>query len=165
MNFFEAIQSGFSNYVNFKGRAIRSEYNYWVLFAIIIGIISGIFDSMAGYEDWGDPSPINSIASLILLLPNLSVMVRRFHDINKSGWSYFWCITIIGIIPVIYWLYFKEGDKKENFYGSNILGETLEDKKNDIDFNNISILEKLAKLKEQGYLTEEEYNDKKKELL
>ena len=165
MNFFEAIQSGFSNYVNFKGRAIRSEYNYWVLFAIIIGIISGIFDSMAGYEDWGDPSPINSIASLILLLPNLSVMVRRFHDINKSGWNYFWCFTIIGLIPVIYWLSFKEGDKEENFYGSNILGETLEDKKNDIDFNNISILEKLAQLKEQGHLTEEEYNEKKKELL
>ena len=164
MNFFEAIQSGFSNYVNFKGRAIRSEHNYWVLFVIIIGIISVILDSMAGYEDWGDLS-IDSISSLILLLPNLSVKVRRFHDINKSGWNYFWCITIIGIIPVIYWLYFKEGDKKENFYGSNILGETLEDKKNDIDFNNISILEKLAKLKEQGHLTEEEYNEKKKNLL
>ena len=165
MNFFEAVQSGFSNYVNFKGRAIRSENNYWVLFALIIGAITGMLDFMIGYEDWDDPSPINSIASLILLLPGLSVMVRRFHDINKSGWNYFWCITIIGIIPVIYWLFFKEGDKEENFYGSNLLGETLEDKKNDIDFNNISKLEKLAKLKEQGHLTEEEYNEKKKELL
>ena len=145
MNFFEAIQSGFSNYVNFKGRATRSEYNYWVLFAIIVGAISGILDFMTGYEDWGDPSPINSIASLILLLPNLSVMVRRFHDINKSGWNYFWCFTIIGIIPVIYWLFFKKGDKKENFYDSPL-----------IDFNDIAKLEKLAKLKEQGHITEEE---------
>ena len=31
MNFFEAISSGFRNYVNFSGRAIRSEYWYWNL--------------------------------------------------------------------------------------------------------------------------------------
>ena len=165
MNFFEAIQSGFANYVNFRGRAIRSEYNYWLLFTLIIGAITGILDFMIGYEDWDDPSPINSIASLILFLPGLSVMVRRFHDINKSGWNYFWCFTIIGIIPVIYWLCFKEGSKEENFYVSNLIDKTLEDKKNDIDFNNISKLEKLAKLKEQGHISEEEFNDKKKELL
>ena len=29
MNFFEAVSSGFRNYVNFSGRAIRSEYWYW----------------------------------------------------------------------------------------------------------------------------------------
>jgi uncharacterized membrane protein YhaH (DUF805 family) len=29
MNFTQAISSGFSNYVNFAGRAIRSEYWYW----------------------------------------------------------------------------------------------------------------------------------------
>ena len=62
MNFFEAIRSGFSNYVNFKGRAIRSEYNYWILFSVIIGVITGILDFMIGYKDWNDPSPINSIA-------------------------------------------------------------------------------------------------------
>ena len=32
MNFVQAISSGFSNYVNFSDRAIRSEYWYWVLF-------------------------------------------------------------------------------------------------------------------------------------
>ena len=165
MNFFEAIQSGFSNYVNFKGRAIRSEYNYWILFSVIISAITGILDFMIGYEDWNDPSPINSITQLILCLPGLAVMVRRFHDINKSGWNYLWVFTIIGMIPVVYWLYFKEGDKEENFYNSNFTDSNSEDKKNDIDFNNISKLEKFAKLKEQGHLTEEEYNDKKKELL
>ena len=165
MNFFEAIQSGFSNYVNFKGRAIRSEYNYWFLFTLLVGAITGILDFSIGYEDFDDFSPINSIASLILFFPGISVMVRRFHDINKSGWNYFWGLTIIGIIPIIYWLFFKEGNNGKNFYGANPLGGNLEDEKNDIDFDNISKLEKLAKLKEQGHLTEEEYNEKKKELL
>ena len=62
-------------------------------------------------------------------------MIRRFHDINKSGWNYFWCLTIIGIIPVIYWLFFKEGNNEKNSYDATPLGENLEDEKSDIDFN------------------------------
>ena len=135
----------------------------------IPGVLAAKF---SGVWEWVAPTlvpplagPLNTIGTLILFLPGTSVMVRRFHDINKSGWNYFWCLTVIGIIPIIYWLYFKEGDNGENFYGSNILYETSEDKKNDIDFDAISKLEKLAKLKEQGHITEEEYNVKKKELL
>jgi hypothetical protein len=33
MSFFEAVSSGFRNCVNFSGRAVRSEYWYWALFA------------------------------------------------------------------------------------------------------------------------------------
>ncbi len=33
MTFTQAIKSGFSNYVNFTGRAARSEFWYWALFA------------------------------------------------------------------------------------------------------------------------------------
>ena len=137
MNFSEAIKSGFSNYVNFKGRAIRSEHNYWFLFSFLLGAITGVLDFMMfGYEDFSDSysresllqSPINTLASIILFLPGISVMIRRFHDINKSGWNYFWCLTIIGIIPVIYWTFFKEGNNEENFYGPNPLDANLEDK-------------------------------------
>ena len=163
MNFFEAIQSGFSNYVNFKGRAIRSEYNYWYLFSSLVGILT-LFIDWENYFNNGF-SLLNTGASLILFLPGIAVVVRRFHDINKSGWNMFWCFTIIGIIPVYYWLFFKKGNSDKNFYGVNPLGENLEYKKDDIDFDDISKLEKLAKLKEEGHITEEEYNDKKKELL
>lgn len=40
MNFGQAIKSGFNNYVNFSGRAPRSEYWYWTLFGLIVAIIS-----------------------------------------------------------------------------------------------------------------------------
>ncbi len=39
MTFVEAIQSAFSNYVNFSGRAQRSAFWYWVLFGFIGGIV------------------------------------------------------------------------------------------------------------------------------
>jgi uncharacterized membrane protein YhaH (DUF805 family) len=40
MGFGQAISSGFSNYVNFSGRACRSEYWYWILFIIIADIVA-----------------------------------------------------------------------------------------------------------------------------
>ena len=35
MTFFEAISSGFRNYVGFSGRASRSEFWYWILFTVL----------------------------------------------------------------------------------------------------------------------------------
>jgi uncharacterized membrane protein YhaH (DUF805 family) len=47
MNFIEAIQSGFRNYVNFSGRAPRSEFWYWTLFAALMSIAAGFIDLAA----------------------------------------------------------------------------------------------------------------------
>ena len=44
MNFGQAIASGFQNYVNFRTRAPRSEYWYWVLFAIIVAVVAATID-------------------------------------------------------------------------------------------------------------------------
>ncbi len=165
MGFDEAIKSGFANYTNFKGRAIRSQHNFWYLFGILVSISTSMFDSLIGYTDFDDPSPLNSIASLLLFLPGVSVMIRRFHDINKSGWNYFWVFTIIGAIPVIYWLFFKESDKGKNFYGTNILYVEPDTEENNVNLEDLSKLEKLAELKDKGNITEKEFNDKKKDLL
>ena len=50
MGFGQAISSGFSNYVNFSGRAARSEYWYWVLFVILAEIVTSIIDFVIGYQ-------------------------------------------------------------------------------------------------------------------
>ena len=165
MGFDEAIKSGFANYTNFRGRAIRSQHNFWYLFGVLVSIITSMLDGLMGYTDLEDPSPLNSIASLLLFLPGVSVMIRRFHDINKSGWNYFWVFTVIGAIPVIYWLFFKEGDKGKNFYGTNILNVETNPEEDNINLEDLSKLEKLAKSKDKGHITEEEFNDKKKDLL
>jgi uncharacterized membrane protein YhaH (DUF805 family) len=49
-------------------------------------------------------SPLNSLASLALLLPSLAVAVRRLHDIDRTGWwILLWFIPIIGWIILIIW--------------------------------------------------------------
>ena len=40
MTFSEAINSGFRNYVGFSGRAARSEFWYWILFTILVEIVT-----------------------------------------------------------------------------------------------------------------------------
>ncbi len=115
MNFQQAITSGFQNYVNFKDRALRSEYWYWVLFAILVGIISGVLD---GILFSGDPPAfsINTLTSLALFLPGIAVSVRRLHDVDRSGWWLLIGFTIIGIIPLLYW-YCIPGTDGANTYG------------------------------------------------
>jgi hypothetical protein len=42
MTFLEAISSGFRNYVGFSGRASRSEFWYWILFTVLVSIVTSI---------------------------------------------------------------------------------------------------------------------------
>lgn len=120
MNFTEAIQSGFRNYVNFKGRAARSEYWYWALFYVIVVIVTSLIDlAIAGY---GSIQPLTTLAELALLLPTVALGVRRLHDTDRSGW---W--LLLSFIPVIGWIiliiwYCSRGTIGANRFGPDPLG-------------------------------------------
>ena len=53
------------------------------------------------------------------IIPSLSVGARRLHDLSKSGWWQLIAITIIGFIPLFFWLA-TEGTKKNNSHGKPI---------------------------------------------
>ena len=105
MDFWQAIVSGFKNYVVFRGRACRSEYWYWILAIWIGGIITGIIDYGAfGTSFIGlDYGPINSIFSVAAFLPTLAIGIRRLHDIDRTGWWTLIWFTGIGVFLLIYW--------------------------------------------------------------
>ncbi|MDE7111916.1 MAG: DUF805 domain-containing protein [Muribaculaceae bacterium] len=107
VNFIQAIQLAFSNYVNFNGRASRSEFWWWVLFTFLVGLVCGVIGNQ-----W-----LTSAVNLALLLPNLGLNVRRLHDIGKSGWWLFLgLLPIVGWIILIVWLC-KPSDMQDNQYG------------------------------------------------
>ena len=115
MNFIEAVKVCFAKYATSNGRAVRSEYWYFTLFWAIGTIITVILDSIffPGLVE-GAYTPLNMIFSLGILLPYIGVAARRLHDVNRSGWWQLIPLTIIGIIPYIYWVTKKgdEGEKK-----------------------------------------------------
>ena len=114
MNFQDAIKSGFANYANFSGRAVRSEFWYWVLFCFIVGIGTLILDG-AFFPD-NDLSPLNTVFNLGTLLPSLAIGARRLHDIDRTGWWQLVGFTVIGVILLIYW-YCQPGQPGENRFG------------------------------------------------
>ena len=79
MNFPNAVKSGFRNYANFKGRATRSEFWWFVLFIQMSQLVA--------QNVW---STLGSIASLVFFIPNLSLNFRRLHDIGKSAKWLLW---------------------------------------------------------------------------
>jgi uncharacterized membrane protein YhaH (DUF805 family) len=112
VTFVEAIKSGFDHYVNFRGRASRPAYWWWFLFAILVAIAASLIDLAAG--SFG---VVTAVADLALLLPGLSVAIRRLHDTDHSGW---W--ILIGLIPLVGFIvllifYLREGDAADNQYG------------------------------------------------
>jgi uncharacterized membrane protein YhaH (DUF805 family) len=119
MTFFEAISSGFRNYVGFSGRASRSEFWYWILFTVLVSIVTSIIDLEVLSSN---VTPFSSIWSLVTLLPSLAMGVRRLHDTDRSGW--WWLLSFIPLIGIIvlivFWCF--EGTRGPNRFGPDPLG-------------------------------------------
>ena len=119
MGFFEAVRSVFSKYFDFSGRALRSEYWYFMLFSILIGFATGIIDLIFSYSvGYG---PISLIVSVVVFFPSISVAARRLHDSGRTGWWQLLPLTVIGIPVLLYW-FIKKGDQSENRYGMPPIG-------------------------------------------
>lgn len=161
-------------YATFSGRATRSEYWYFILiysitYTILMGIDLAIGTFSQELLDKGTFLGFLSTAySLVLFLPSLAVTVRRLHDINKSGWWFlFILVPIIGFILLV--VYLCTNSKEDNKYGinpKNLAKENQKDNSSSESSNNvITQLEKLSKLKEDGILTQEEFDTQKQQIL
>jgi uncharacterized membrane protein YhaH (DUF805 family) len=117
MNFVDSIKLGFSNYVNFTGRACRSEFWFWFLFVFIVSLVAAIIDMMIGARVTG------TIFSLAVLLPNIAITVRRLHDTDRSGWwVLLWFVVLIGWIILIIWWCSKGTDGPNRFGQDRLVG-------------------------------------------
>ncbi len=110
------------NYANFSGRARRKEYWMFVLVQTIVMIGLMILDSVLGldFELQGISlgyGYLYLIGLIVHFIPSLAVLVRRLHDVGKSGWFYFiFLIPIIGVLWLLV-LYCTEGQKEDNKWG------------------------------------------------
>ncbi|MBN9283866.1 MULTISPECIES: DUF805 domain-containing protein [Flavobacterium] len=123
-NFFDWWKKAFiENYINFSGRARRSEYWYYVLgnFIIIVPLyIVFIIAIVTGSEALIGISGFLLVAfALATIIPSFAVAVRRLHDTNKSGWTYLLAlIPFIGSMIILYY-FVLDGDHGRNDYGND----------------------------------------------
>lgn len=119
MGFGEAVQSVFSKYATFSGRARRSEYWYFVLLQVIVtAVLNGLYSATESVAF----SAILVLFDLALLVPSLAVCWRRLHDIGKSGGYYFFIlIPLVGWILLLVWMC-QDSQPGANQYGPNPKG-------------------------------------------
>lgn len=111
VGFTQAISLGFSNYINFQGRATRAEYWWWTLFAVISDVVLGFIGAALGIGF------LQGLFSLAILIPGLAVGARRLHDIGKSGWwQLLWFAIVVGWIILWVWA-FRQGNQGQNQHG------------------------------------------------
>ena len=69
---------------------------------------------------FGLPALISFLFPWAVMIPSIAIVVRRLHDIDKSGGWYLLIFTIVGAFVVLYWLC-SAGDERDNQYGSDRL--------------------------------------------
>ena len=114
MSFQDAITTCLmQKYVDFSGRARRSEFWYFVLFNFLVSIVASMLAHLIHF------GLLTSIVSLALFLPYLAVAIRRLHDTGRSGW---WVllglIPLVGIIILIVW-WATDGQPAPNQHGAS----------------------------------------------
>ena len=153
MNFFDSVVSAFKNYFNFSGRASRSAFWWFFLFCILLYLLAfslafeELEQTLAGVKlQEGDPAELIQvfisswigIAFLTTFIPQITLSVRRLHDINKSGWWYVGLQIAPGLLPSIFifdlisvfalflFIFFMSQESSEdNLYGPNPLNREL----------------------------------------
>ena len=140
MSFTKSVRTCFKKYATLSGRASRAEFWWFILFnnliAILLFVFSAVFMIYAfvhqqhGTEPPGGAMITFAVAEVVLMLiaqtlqlallvPNICVLVRRFHDTGHSGYEIFY--ALIPLVGVVYCLVLclqpsEEGDNK---YGPN----------------------------------------------
>ena len=111
MNFLESIITCYKKVFNYRGRASKSEYWWFQLYFTLFAILTFyLFET----HTFGQ---VLFVLWVFNHLPLLSAAVRRFHDMNKSGWSVLWSLVpFIGAFIVLIMLA-GDGTKGKNKFG------------------------------------------------
>ncbi|WP_425641795.1 DUF805 domain-containing protein [Marinomonas gallaica] len=99
------------NYKNFEGRSRRKEFWVFQFCTFLITLPFSIVGGIIGL------SLLGLIVSLIFLVPNVAVCIRRLHDTGRSGW--FLLLTFIPVIGALVLLYFflQDSQSETNDFG------------------------------------------------
>lgn len=103
LNYFMSVVT--QHYADFKGRARRAEYWWFVLAIMIVFVVLGILSNIVSVIGY-----LTGLFALGIVIPLLAVGVRRMHDTDHSGW---W--LLVPIANIIF--YFTPGTSGPNRFG------------------------------------------------
>ena len=111
MNFLESLKTCYKKVFNYRGRASKSEYWWFKLYFTLFAILTFYIVETHTFGQ------VLFVLWVFNNLPLLSAAVRRFHDMNKSGWLVLWSLVpFIGAFIVLIMLA-GDGTKGKNKFG------------------------------------------------
>ena len=140
-NIFKSYGLFWKNYVNFKGRTRRSDFWNATIINVVIEVLLSVIYAIAlnsGNPDYTavlndiENQPISpdqpiiliamalmAIYGLVILIPCIAMIVRRLHDIGKTGW-----LILLSLIPgvgavILFVFEVMDSEKGENKYGAS----------------------------------------------
>lgn len=158
----------------------RTDKNVWYVWLGVSAMGFWLLTWLCGVGRSPGPSAIQSgvvlLVGALLAVNWLAITVRRLHDSNHSGWWLLSFATVIGMIPLVYWLIIDGGTHGGNRFGEDpakrqpkagkVAAEpAVETPATTSSPDAVSDLKRLAKLRDEGVLTEVEFAAQKERLL
>ena len=149
-----------------SGRTSRRHYWAALLLLTLLGVaVESVQDFLFGITisetGFNVATGFLSAAGLLIGWLTITLFVRRFHDIDRTGW---WALSVFipFFVPVgVIVLGCLRGSDGMNRYGAQP-GQTPQASGPE---DTVRLLEELAHLKEAGAVTDEEYEAQKKRIL
>ncbi len=128
LGFSEAVVRGLRQFTRFSGRASVAEFWWFALFVVLAWAALYLLAGFVGAASTGTGA-VQSIGALLLgvslvvlvacvalLVPAISITVRRLHDTGRTGW---WALLLpVPLIAVlVYFFCLLPGNISDNAYG------------------------------------------------
>jgi len=101
MNFFASVRHSLSHYADFSGRASVGEFWCFFFFVLLASFGSRLLDAI--FFPWSPAGgPLTGLTSLLLVVPQIAVAVRRLHDVGRSGRELAAPIAMLVLSPLVF---------------------------------------------------------------
>lgn len=101
MSFMASVKHSLSRYADFSGRASVREFWSFFFFVILASFVARLLDAI--FFPWSPAGgPLTGLTSLLLLVPQIAVAVRRLHDVGRSGRELFVPLVLLIAAPLVF---------------------------------------------------------------
>lgn len=110
---------GLLRYFEFSGRSSRAQYWLFQLFYVVLlaGSFYADYRLNGRFPDRQNLGLLSTFVIFFHIVPQITVTVRRLHDIGKSGWWYLLLFVPLAGLLVFVWTFYSSED------GSNDYGD------------------------------------------
>ena len=99
--------SGFTFKKLFQGRLDRTNFFFGSIVSVLLNILGNLFNNYI----------LSFIIIIFLIIFGVSITIRRWHDLNRSGWMTLLLLIPIANFCITIYLWFKKGDQVPNRFG------------------------------------------------